>query len=128
MKQRIIVGGWSRHLATYGDTRDPDDIIPKYWGAGAHKDDILCMAYQEPNTLASASYDGDLIIWNLDVERSACRLNAKKANQSSHSVGEKGASSSSLTSTRSRDDRRRKHDRRKDSNSSTKDENAIEKV
>ena len=121
MKQRIIVGGWSRHLSTYGDTRDPDDVIPKYWGAGAHKDDILCMAYQEPNTLASASYDGDLIIWNLDVERSACRLNAKKANQTHN------ARPDSCSSTRTKeDDGGQKQDRKKDSCS--KDENAIEKV
>ena len=81
MKQRIVVGGWSRCLAVYGDTRDPDDIIPKYWAVGAHKDDILCMAYQEPNTLASASYDGDIVVWNVDVERAVCKLNGSDCQQ-----------------------------------------------
>ena len=76
MKGRVIVGGWSRCLTEYSDHRDRDDIVPKYWGEGIHKDDILCMCSQEPNMLASASYDGDIIIWNVDVERCTCKLNA----------------------------------------------------
>ena len=76
MTHRIIIGGWSRFLIEYSDHRDPDDVIPKYWGEGIHKDDILCMSAQEPSTLVSASYDGDIIVWNLDVQRSVCRLNS----------------------------------------------------
>ena len=79
MKGRVIVGGWSRCLTEYSDHRDRDDVIPKYWGEGVHKEDILCMSNQEPNMLASASYDGDIIIWNVDVERSMCKLNASDA-------------------------------------------------
>ena len=76
MKGRVIVGGWSRCITEYSDHRDPDDEIPKYWGEHVHKEDILCMSSQEPNILASASYDGDIILWNVDVERSVMKLNA----------------------------------------------------
>ena len=60
----------------YSDTRDPDGSIPKQFGAGEHCEDILCLAGQEPNLLASASYDGDILLWNLDSERCVGRLNA----------------------------------------------------
>ena len=60
------------------DTRE--DLPPKYWGGGIHHDDILCMAYQEPNVMASGSYDGDIVLWNVDVERSLHRLNANNEN------------------------------------------------
>ncbi len=80
--QRLIVGGWSRCLAVYGDTGEPDDIVPKYWAVGVHKEDILCMAYKESNTLASASYDGNIAVWNLDMDRLICKLNRKNCEQS----------------------------------------------
>ena len=76
MVGRVLVGGWSRCLTEYRDQRDRDDVIAKYWGEGVHKDDILCMTSQEPNILASGSYDGDIIVWNVDVEKCLCRLNA----------------------------------------------------
>lgn len=60
----------------YSDTRDPDSSIPKYFGAGEHREDILSIAGQEPNLLASASYDGEVLLWNLDSERCVGRLNA----------------------------------------------------
>ena len=44
-------------------------------GQGVHKEDILCMANQE-QILASGSYDGDVVLWNLDVDRPTLRLNA----------------------------------------------------
>lgn len=58
------------------DTREEQDTLPKYFGAGKHSDDILCMAYQEPKTLVSASYDGDILVWNINAERVTCKLNA----------------------------------------------------
>lgn len=41
-----------------------------------HEDDILCLGYQEPHLLASGGYDGEIAVWNVDVERPICRLNA----------------------------------------------------
>ena len=60
----------------YSDTREPDGSIPKCFGSGEHREDILSLAGQEPNLLASASYDGDILLWNLDSERCVGRLNA----------------------------------------------------
>ena len=58
------------------DTHEFDDVVPKYWGAGVHQDDVLCLSHQEPNLLASGGYDGEIAVWNMDKERPVCRLNA----------------------------------------------------
>ena len=58
------------------DTHEFDDVVPKYWGAGVHQDDVLCLSHQEPNILASGGYDGEIAVWNMDKERPVCRLNA----------------------------------------------------
>ena len=75
MNGNVLVGGWSRCLTVY---RDRDDVTPRCWGEGVHNDDILCMTNQEPNILATASYDGDIVIWNTEVERNNLRLNASE--------------------------------------------------
>lgn len=61
----------------YSDTRGSRAAVPKYWAERAHCEDILCMAHSPPNLLVSASYDGDIILWNADCERKLCRMNAK---------------------------------------------------
>uniref|UniRef100_A0A8C7E726 Uncharacterized protein n=1 Tax=Naja naja TaxID=35670 RepID=A0A8C7E726_NAJNA len=40
-----------------------DDIN---WG---HKEDILCIAQCPPNLLATSSYDGEIIVWNMYIEK-----------------------------------------------------------
>ena len=43
-----------------------------------HQDDILCMSFTAPHTLVSASYDGELVLWNTSSEQAfrhlGCRL------------------------------------------------------
>ena len=34
------------------------------------------MAEGEPGLLASGGYDGDIVVWNADLERAICKLNA----------------------------------------------------
>lgn len=78
----IIVGGWFRALALYNNSRRSDDdadehhTTPKYFGHRLHKEDVLSMTHVEPNMLASASYDGDIYVWDLNTDRVTNRLNA----------------------------------------------------
>ena len=80
--QSIIVGGWFRTLALYPNSRVLDEeneqhqCTPKYFGHGFHREDVLSLALVEPNMLVSASYDGEIVVWNLTIDRLMCRLNA----------------------------------------------------
>lgn len=48
---------------------ESEDSVPNYWGKGMHKDDILCMSYQDPDVLITASYDGDIIVWDICTQQ-----------------------------------------------------------
>ncbi|XP_063160519.1 WD repeat-containing protein on Y chromosome-like [Candoia aspera] len=71
-KNEYIIGvGWDRRINLFYDSTDDfhhfkkpqahwqDDIN---WG---HKEDILCVAQCPPNFLATSSYDGEIIVWNM---------------------------------------------------------------
>ncbi|XP_073518596.1 cilia- and flagella-associated protein 337-like isoform X2 [Phyllobates terribilis] len=77
----IIAVGWDRRINMYIDSDDDlhhfqepqpgwaDDLI------GGHREDILCIALNPPNLLASSSYDGEIIIWNMISGHIQCRIN-----------------------------------------------------
>ncbi|XP_066560708.1 cilia- and flagella-associated protein 337 [Amia ocellicauda] len=70
---KLLTVGWSQQIALYSIT-DPGSIYVQAdlsWKAGqAHKDDILAVDYCPTlGLLATASYDGELILWNLDTQR-----------------------------------------------------------
>ena len=56
----------------YIDDEDDDTV---QWLKPSHKDDILCLAFYAPNTLASCSYDGDIYIWAMETGRIAMCFN-----------------------------------------------------
>ena len=47
-------------------------VDPSDWKGGQeHQDDILALAFSGPNTLASGSYDGEIVIWNNNSEQAS---------------------------------------------------------
>ena len=51
---------------------------PSDWKGGQeHLEDILCVAYSGPNILATGSYDGEIIVWNLGSEQVSKRLHER---------------------------------------------------
>ncbi|XP_072269461.1 cilia- and flagella-associated protein 337-like [Pyxicephalus adspersus] len=77
----IVAVGWDRRISMYIDSDDDlhhfqepqpgwkDDLIR------GHREDILCIAQNPPNLLASSSYDGEIIIWNMISGHIHCRIN-----------------------------------------------------
>ena len=68
----IIAGGWDRQVTLWADEQRKDVLdtrIPKqkcYRQLEGHAVDIRCLAFYHPNTLASGSDDGEIILWNMD--------------------------------------------------------------
>ena len=57
-------------------------LLPKYCGRGVHGEDILCMALARPNILATASHDGDIVLWDAaERPRLLSRLNSEQQSQ-----------------------------------------------
>eukprot|EP00079_Xenopus_tropicalis_P014991 XP_004912094.2 PREDICTED: WD repeat-containing protein 64-like [Xenopus tropicalis] len=82
-KNRYIMAvGWDRRINMYYDSENDlhhfqepqpcwqDDLIR------GHREDILCIAQNPPNLLASSSYDGEIIVWNMISGHIHCRLNS----------------------------------------------------
>ncbi|KAM9320761.1 cilia- and flagella-associated protein 337-like [Gastrophryne carolinensis] len=77
----IVAVGWDRRINMYIDSEDDlhhflepqpcwqDDLMR------GHCEDILCIAQNPPNLLASSSYDGEIIIWNMISGHIYCRIN-----------------------------------------------------
>ena len=63
-------------MLVHRDTRESEDQVPKYWPSKIHSEDILSLAYQEPCVLASCSYDGDIVLWDADMQHHLFKLNA----------------------------------------------------
>ncbi|OCT96044.1 hypothetical protein XELAEV_18013726mg [Xenopus laevis] len=78
----IMAVGWDRRINMYFDSENDlhhiqepqpcwqDDLVR------GHCEDILCIAENPPNLLASSSYDGEIIVWNMISGHIHCRLNS----------------------------------------------------
>jgi WD40 repeat protein len=69
-KAQYLAAGWNRRISSYTIkpniyTLQPDGI----WSTDVphHSDDILTIAYCPPYYMATGSFDGDIIVWNIDT-------------------------------------------------------------
>ncbi|XP_042541771.1 WD repeat-containing protein 49-like [Dipodomys spectabilis] len=79
-KKYVIAVGWDRRINMYFDA--PHDFH-HFWKPQppwqddlnhGHKEDILCVAQCPPFLLATSSYDGEIIIWNVISGHIYCKL------------------------------------------------------
>ena len=58
-----------------------------------HKEDILSVAQCPPNLLATASYDGEVIVWNMVSGHIVCHLQAPATEEDDEEDEEKACMS-----------------------------------
>nr|XP_006820824.1 PREDICTED: WD repeat-containing protein on Y chromosome-like [Saccoglossus kowalevskii] len=80
-RNRYIVSvGWDRRINIFTDTSEDFHHVQKplaKWTddlQNGHKEDILSVASCEPNLLATSSYDGEVIVWNMISGHIYCHL------------------------------------------------------
>ncbi|XP_076646840.1 WD repeat-containing protein WDY [Halictus rubicundus] len=64
IENRILSCGWNRQVVEFA-TSDTNIFI-KSWGVN-HTDDILCSAIWYPQVLATATHNGEIILWRLET-------------------------------------------------------------
>ncbi|KZC13993.1 WD repeat-containing protein on Y chromosome [Dufourea novaeangliae] len=64
VENRVLSSGWNRQVIEFAisDT----NIYKKSWGV-SHTDDILCSTVWYPQVLATATYNGEIILWRLET-------------------------------------------------------------
>ncbi|KAK2847046.1 hypothetical protein Q5P01_010045 [Channa striata] len=76
LKRSILVMGWERIVTVFRlHSFSQPFVEPSEWKGGAqHRGDVLCAAFQPPQTLVTGSYDGDIIVWNNSTEKALRKL------------------------------------------------------
>ncbi|KAK7811522.1 hypothetical protein U0070_006084, partial [Myodes glareolus] len=70
LKKTILVVGWERAVTVFRPQNfNQFSIQSEEWKGGIHhRDDILCAAFLPPQTLATGSFDGEIVLWNSSTE------------------------------------------------------------
>ncbi|XP_049764436.1 WD repeat-containing protein on Y chromosome-like [Schistocerca cancellata] len=64
LKNRILATGWNLHIVEFDDKGKA--MKGKDWES-LHTDDVVCMVCREPESLATLSYCGELVLWRLET-------------------------------------------------------------
>ncbi|XP_023288760.1 WD repeat-containing protein on Y chromosome, partial [Orussus abietinus] len=64
LENRILCTGWDKRVTEFADTES--GIHKKRWEM-RHTDDVLCASVANSQTLATASYNGELVLWRLET-------------------------------------------------------------
>ncbi|XP_023371783.1 WD repeat-containing protein 49 [Otolemur garnettii] len=70
LQKTVLVTGWERALTVFRPQNFGGFFVQsEEWKGGVqHRDDILCVAFLPPQTLATGSYDGEIVLWNSSTE------------------------------------------------------------
>lgn len=69
IKGRILAIGWNRQVTEFNDTGvaiGPGGAFSKNWDK-RHDEDVLSCAVRVPQTLVTATFNGELILWQLET-------------------------------------------------------------
>ncbi|XP_041726824.2 WD repeat-containing protein 49-like [Coregonus clupeaformis] len=90
----VMSVGWDRRIDIYSDSPDEPHHIQKpqpSWQDDlrrGHIEDILCVAQCPPSLLATSSYDGEVIVWNLVSGHIQCRFASRLQPDCCHAQGQ----------------------------------------
>ncbi|XP_047449893.1 WD repeat-containing protein 49-like [Mugil cephalus] len=81
LRRSILVMGWERMLTVFRlHSFSQSSVEPSEWKGGVqHRADVLCAAFQPPQTLVTGSYDGEITVWNSSTEKALKKLRAHGA-------------------------------------------------
>ncbi|XP_042342868.1 WD repeat-containing protein 49-like [Plectropomus leopardus] len=86
LKRSILVMGWERMLTVFRlHSFSQSFVEPSEWKGGVqHRSDVLCAAFQPPQTLVTGSYDGEIIVWNNSTEKALRKLRPHAEHREGH--------------------------------------------
>ncbi|XP_072168406.1 cilia- and flagella-associated protein 337-like [Diadema setosum] len=76
-KKGFLSVGWSRKIVQYKDGDCDTNFLradTNWKGGQVHRDDILAVDYSPPSLLATASFDGEILVWSLETQKISVRL------------------------------------------------------
>jgi len=83
IKRRVIAVGWERDICVFRDKQlmsSDFNITPDEWsGRREHSEDIMCAAYHAPGYLATASANGEIVLWNPNSENKIMKLDSRSS-------------------------------------------------
>ncbi|XP_035536326.1 WD repeat-containing protein 49-like [Morone saxatilis] len=86
LKRSILAMGWERMLTVFRlHSFSQSFVEPSEWKGGVqHRSDVLCAAFQPPQTLVTGSYDGEIIVWNNSTEKALRKLRPYAQHKEGH--------------------------------------------
>lgn len=63
---RMLAVGWNRHVTEFSDSGESEYGKGKEWDI-CHSEDVMAAAKRAPQSLATSSYNGELILWKLET-------------------------------------------------------------
>ncbi|CAG9858410.1 unnamed protein product [Phyllotreta striolata] len=79
VKGRILASGWNRRITEFADTNEtegPSGAYCKNWDL-RHAEDICTAVIRLPESLATGSYDGEMILWRLETGQPYKKFNVQ---------------------------------------------------
>ncbi|XP_061637785.1 WD repeat-containing protein 49-like isoform X2 [Phyllopteryx taeniolatus] len=76
LRTNLLVMGWERRLTVFRrHSFAKFHVDPSEWkGNVHHRAEVLCAAFQPPQTLVTGSRDGEIIVWNNNTEKALRKL------------------------------------------------------
>uniref|UniRef100_A0A8C6NV26 WD repeat domain 49 n=1 Tax=Nothobranchius furzeri TaxID=105023 RepID=A0A8C6NV26_NOTFU len=80
LRSRVLVMGWKRYEFNVFFYCKSDVELTEWKGGVQHGGNVLCAAFQPPQTLVTGSFNGDIVVWNSSTEKALRKLQQQGEN------------------------------------------------